>query len=171
MEPGPTPLTRGTVHAAPNRAADHLPMCVRQACLARESREAQRLRVMRSPFADTPGPRYVHVGGYLRTEPEPGLLAERARISVPACRRIADCERLALGYRSVPPVHRCPSSVRLPTPGGRSHRGIMWVIEDHLRPSGHIMPDHVGDRGAVRQILEPREHLHINQLRMASGGA
>jgi hypothetical protein len=44
--------------------------------------------------------------------------------------------------------------------------GIMWVIEDHLRPSGHIMPDHVGDRGAVRQILEPRDHLHINQIRM-----
>jgi hypothetical protein len=30
----------------------------------------------------------------------------------------------------------------------RPDRGIMWVIFDHLRPSGHIMPDHVGDRGA-----------------------
>jgi hypothetical protein len=26
---------------------------------------------------------------------------------------------------------------------------IMWVIFDHLRPPGHIMPDHAGDRGAV----------------------
>jgi hypothetical protein len=26
--------------------------------------------------------------------------------------------------------------------------GIMQVIFDHLRPSGRIMPDHVGDRGA-----------------------
>jgi hypothetical protein len=29
----------------------------------------------------------------------------------------------------------------------------MWVIFDHLRPSGHIMPDHVGDRGAARLDL------------------
>ena len=32
-------------------------------------------------------------------------------------------------------------------------RDIMWVIFDHLRPSGHIMPDHVGDRGAARLDL------------------
>src|SRR5262245_439561 len=25
-----------------------------------------------------------------------------------------------------------------------------WVIKDHLRPSGHIMPDVQGDRGAAR---------------------
>jgi hypothetical protein len=31
--------------------------------------------------------------------------------------------------------------------------GIMWVIFDHLRPSGHIMPDPVGDRGAAH--LDP----------------
>ena len=37
--------------------------------------------------------------------------------------------------------------------GGRSISGIMWVIFDHLRPSGHIMPDHVGDRGAARLDL------------------
>jgi hypothetical protein len=30
----------------------------------------------------------------------------------------------------------------------RADRGIMRVIFDHLRPSGRIMPDHVGDRGA-----------------------
>ncbi|HXL18579.1 MAG TPA: hypothetical protein VN961_13780, partial [Streptosporangiaceae bacterium] len=48
--------------------------------------------------------------------------------------------------------------------------GIMWVIEDHLRPSGHIMPDHVGDRGAMRQILEPRDHLHINHERTFEAG-
>jgi hypothetical protein len=29
----------------------------------------------------------------------------------------------------------------------------MWVIFDHLRPSGHMTPDHVGDRGAVRLDL------------------
>jgi len=28
----------------------------------------------------------------------------------------------------------------------------MWVIFDHLRPSGHIMPDHADDRGAVLLI-------------------
>src|SRR5712692_8526155 len=43
----------------------------------------------------------------------------------------------------------------------------MWVIEDHLRPSGHIMPDHAGDRGAVPLVLEPHDHLHINQNRMS----
>jgi hypothetical protein len=35
----------------------------------------------------------------------------------------------------------------------RTHFGIMWVIFDHLRPSGHIMADHVGDRGAAH--LDP----------------
>src|SRR5690348_491794 len=29
----------------------------------------------------------------------------------------------------------------------------MWVIFDHLRPSGHIMPDHGRDRGAAH--LDP----------------
>jgi hypothetical protein len=43
--------------------------------------------------------------------------------------------------------------------------GTMWVIEDHLRPSGHIMPDHAGDRGAEARVLEPRDHLHIKQIR------
>jgi hypothetical protein len=47
---------------------------------------------------------------------------------------------------------------------------IMWVIFDHLRPSGHIMPDRVGDRGAVRQILEPHDHLHINHERASAFG-
>src|SRR6266516_1877626 len=31
----------------------------------------------------------------------------------------------------------------------RTTFGIMWVIFDHLRPSGHIMPDMQGDRGTV----------------------
>jgi hypothetical protein len=43
--------------------------------------------------------------------------------------------------------------------------GIMWVIFDHLRPSGHIMPDHGGDRGAVLLILAPHDHLHIKHER------
>jgi hypothetical protein len=44
----------------------------------------------------------------------------------------------------------------------------MWVIEDHLRPSGHIMPDHAGDRGEVILVLAPHDHLHINQKRSFS---
>jgi hypothetical protein len=42
--------------------------------------------------------------------------------------------------------------------------GIMWVIFDHLRPSGHVMPDHAGDRGVAWMVLAPHDHLHINQL-------
>ena len=54
----------------------------------------------------------------------------------------------------------------------RTPCGIMWVIEDHLRPSGHIMPDHAGDRGAELLVLAPHDHLHINQMRafLAHGG-
>src|SRR5260370_37986956 len=44
-------------------------------------------------------------------------------------------------------------------------RGIMRVSFAHLRPSGHIMPDHAGDRGAVFLVLAPHDHLHINQIR------
>ena len=65
----------------------------------------------------------------------------------------------------------------------------MWVIFDHLRPSGHIMPDHVGDRGVVRldfgasrspaylgnlQLLERPGHAQIlraNQVRAAPAPA
>jgi hypothetical protein len=43
--------------------------------------------------------------------------------------------------------------------------GIMWVIFDHLRPSGHIMPDHAGDRGAACMVLAPHDHLYIMQSR------
>jgi hypothetical protein len=53
---------------------------------------------------------------------------------------------------------------------GRPLIGIMWVIEDHLRPSGHIMPDHADDRGTVLLILAPHGHLHINQIRAFSRG-
>jgi hypothetical protein len=42
---------------------------------------------------------------------------------------------------------------------------------DHLRPSGHIMPDHAGDRGAVFLVLAPHDHLHISQSRMPDGCA
>src|SRR5215471_18366940 len=41
----------------------------------------------------------------------------------------------------------------------------MWLTYGHLRPSGHIMPDHAGDRGAVFLVLAPHDHLHINQMR------
>src|SRR5712691_11194453 len=41
----------------------------------------------------------------------------------------------------------------------------MWVTFGHLRPSGHIMPDHAGDRGAVLLVLAPHDHLHIKQSR------
>jgi hypothetical protein len=47
----------------------------------------------------------------------------------------------------------------------RTHSGIMWVTFGHLRPSGHIMPDHGGDRGAVLLVLAPHDHLHIKQER------
>lgn len=32
-------------------------------------------------------------------------------------------------------------------------------------PFGHIVPDHVGDRGTVFLILAPRDHLHIAHVR------
>src|SRR5215469_12997594 len=35
----------------------------------------------------------------------------------------------------------------------------MWVTFGHLRLSGHIMPDHAGDRGAVFLALAPHDHL------------
>jgi hypothetical protein len=35
----------------------------------------------------------------------------------------------------------------------------MWVTFGHLRPSGHIMPDHAGDRGAVFLVLAPHDHF------------
>jgi hypothetical protein len=43
---------------------------------------------------------------------------------------------------------------------GRKHTtfGIMWVTFGHLRPSGHIVPDHAGDRGAVFLLLAPHDH-------------
>src|SRR5205823_11849257 len=34
----------------------------------------------------------------------------------------------------------------------------------HLRPSGRVMLDHAGDRGAVLLALEPYDHLHINYV-------
>ena len=49
--------------------------------------------------------------------------------------------------------------------------GIMWVIFDHLRPSGHIMPDHAGDRGAALMVFVPHDHLHIKQIRMFTAPA
>src|SRR5579864_7191682 len=39
--------------------------------------------------------------------------------------------------------------------GRAPHRGIMWVTFGHLRPPGHTMPDHAGDRGAVFLVLAP----------------
>jgi hypothetical protein len=44
-------------------------------------------------------------------------------------------------------------------PTSRAVCGIMWVTFGHLRPSGHIMPDHAGDRGAVFLVLAPHDHL------------
>ena len=34
----------------------------------------------------------------------------------------------------------------------------MWVTFGHLRPSGHVIPDHSGDRGAVILVLAPHDH-------------
>jgi hypothetical protein len=47
---------------------------------------------------------------------------------------------------------------------GTSVIGIMWVTFGHLRPPGHIMPDHAGDRGAVHSVLAPHDHLHIKHV-------
>src|SRR2546423_5082066 len=44
----------------------------------------------------------------------------------------------------------------------------MWVTFGHLRPSGHIMPDHAGDRGAELLVLAPHDHLYINHDRLTS---
>jgi hypothetical protein len=46
----------------------------------------------------------------------------------------------------------------------------MWVIADYLRPAGHIMPDHAGDRGVARLDLcasrsptyQPDEHAQTS---------
>jgi hypothetical protein len=46
----------------------------------------------------------------------------------------------------------------------------MWVTFGHLRPSGHIMPDHGGDRGAALLVLAPHDRLHIKQNRMRRRG-
>jgi hypothetical protein len=54
-----------------------------------------------------------------------------------------------------------PQLRALASPSRRSYRtrsGIMWVTFGHLRPSGHIMPDHAGDRGAVFLVLAPHDH-------------
>jgi len=42
----------------------------------------------------------------------------------------------------------------------------MWVIFDHLRPSGHKMPVimQVIERRSA-QVLVPHDHLHINHVR------
>ena len=42
--------------------------------------------------------------------------------------------------------------------------GIICVIFDHVRPSGHIMPDHAGDRGGSILIIGPHDHLHIKHV-------
>jgi len=39
-----------------------------------------------------------------------------------------------------------------------------------LRPSGHIMPDHAGDRGAALWVLAPHDHLHIKHERALGPG-
>jgi hypothetical protein len=46
----------------------------------------------------------------------------------------------------------------------RTHLGIMWVIFGHLRPSGHIVPDHGGDGGAALLVLAPHDHLYIKHV-------
>src|ERR1700735_4547307 len=50
--------------------------------------------------------------------------------------------------------------------------GIMWVTFGHLRPSGHIMPDHGGDRGAVLLVLAPHDHpaYQADPVRALGGG-
>jgi len=45
----------------------------------------------------------------------------------------------------------------------------MWVIFGHLRPSGLIMVDMEVIEALRTSILEPRDHLHINQIRSFVG--
>ena len=71
------------------------------------------------------------------------------------CPRPAGWTSMTAGYH-----HTCATRTR-----------ALWcsrhyvVIFDHLRPSGHIMPDHAGDRGAAWMVLAPHDHLHIKQMR------
>jgi hypothetical protein len=71
-----------------------------------------------------------------------------------------------------------PQSARLgnktsASPSGRLRRrsGSQTRRSTHLRPSGHIMPDHAGDRGAAWMVLAPHDHLHIKQTGRHSDGA
>jgi hypothetical protein len=50
------------------------------------------------------------------------------------------------------------------TPPWHRHRGLMWMTFGHLRPSGHIMPDHARDRGAVPVVLAPHGHRRIKHV-------
>ena len=47
----------------------------------------------------------------------------------------------------------------------------MWVTFGHLRPSGHIMPDHAGDRGAVLLALAPHDPPSSCQVNSAHAPA
>ena len=95
---------------------------------------------------------------------EPRGLVNQVPSGGPACP--------ARGHRTGQAALRHGSIVlRLPGPRKRTLFGITWVIEDHLRPSGHIIPDHAGDRGAVFLVLAPHDHLHISQSRMPDGCA
>ena len=70
---------------------------------------------------------------------------------------------------------RQPPGDRRRWPGGLpgwSDPAGLRITNDHaelhikVRPSGHIMPDHVGDRGELPPVLAPHDHLHIKQIRM-----
>src|SRR5580693_706782 len=70
---------------------------------------------------------------------------------------LCNARRLYRTDREVPGWGRlgeaaAPDSLRASS-RDRAVGGIMWVSFAHLRPSGHIMPDHAGDRGAVSLSL------------------
>jgi hypothetical protein len=46
----------------------------------------------------------------------------------------------------------------------------MWMTFGHLRPSGHIIPDHAGARSAVLLVLAPHDHLSYQAEECAWNG-
>jgi hypothetical protein len=94
---------------------------------------------------------------------------------------------------------RCRSSISCRCAGSRSHQshalagmlplaaGMLPLaagrqatrhrVDGHIAAGSaetlraHVMPDHVGDRGAVRPILEHHDHLHINHDRASAARA
>jgi hypothetical protein len=94
-----------------------------------------------------PAPGHFRTSDVLTWRTLTALTAAGARSPLP--NPLPKSDTLGRGPAVIAPASSpCTSAPALDT----RHRpvcGIMWVIFDHLRPPGHIMPDHAGDRGAV----------------------